>query len=197
MKGTASASEPTIVMLIGFQPLMHERRHHVNRDQRQEPVEEENAIGPGDSAPKVKARATPARVIEPKPKRIAQQPRHDDRNANQNDDRYRRMQAYRVVIGDQHHQRYRASEQYPTWTAAKIEARPRQFGVPVEVLQPPHLGPRRIDAQGYDRQQQIDDPDAEIFGAATREMQLFRCKWRSALRRRFTPGNLIHGSNSL
>src|SRR6202790_4547003 len=67
MKGTASASEPGVVVLMGLQPLMHEGRHHVKRDQCQNPIQEENAIGPGYSSPKVKPRAAPARIVEPKP----------------------------------------------------------------------------------------------------------------------------------
>jgi len=57
----------------------------------------------------------------------------------------------------------------PASRALEPECVGGQFGVPIKVLQPPHLGPRRIDAQGDDRQQQIDDPDAEIFGATTGE----------------------------
>ena len=41
MKGTLSASKPSVVVLIGLQPLVREGRQHVKRDQRQESIQQE------------------------------------------------------------------------------------------------------------------------------------------------------------
>src|SRR5882672_11577570 len=67
MKGTSSAAEPGVVVLIGLQPLMHEGSHHVQCDQGQKSIQQENAIGASYGAAKVKSSAAPARVVEPKP----------------------------------------------------------------------------------------------------------------------------------
>jgi hypothetical protein len=48
-----------------------------------------------------------------------------------------------------------------------FEGLPEQNGVAVEISVASDLGPGRIDAKRDDRQQDVDDPDAEIFlGAA-------------------------------
>ncbi|ENN88884.1 hypothetical protein RHSP_10987 [Rhizobium freirei PRF 81] len=41
--------------------------------------------------------------------------------------------------------------------------------IPVEISVTAYLRPGRINAQGNDRQQDIDDPDTEIFGGVARE----------------------------
>src|SRR5690606_22168600 len=56
-----------------------------------------------------------------------------------------------------------------------FEAAAGDLRAAIEITGAAHLGPRRIDAQRDDGQQQVDDPDAEIFaaGAAEREMLRF------------------------
>src|SRR5712675_619420 len=81
----------------------------------------------------------------------------------------------------------------------EIEARARDLGVPVEVLQPAHLGPGRVDTERDDRQQQIGNPDAEILTDPAGESELFGCarrgsrRWRGCRRGRNARRGVGHG----
>ena len=53
--------------------------------------------------------------------------------------------------------------------AVVVEPGPRELRVAMEVLEPPHLRPRGVDAERDDREQQVDDPDAEVLAAGADE----------------------------
>jgi hypothetical protein len=55
-----------------------------------------------------------------------------------------------------------------------IENRTGDTRIAVEILQPPYFGPGRINAKRCNRQQQIYDPDAEVFGAGAGEFKTLR-----------------------
>ena len=44
-----------------------------------------------------------------------------------------------------------------------VEGTVVEKGVAVEIAPLPHLRPRRIDAEGHDLEERVDDPDAEVF----------------------------------
>jgi hypothetical protein len=86
-------------------------------------------------------------------------------------ERHRGGKTEGVVVQAQHHHRHHAPAQNRQRIATEIEHRSANACVAVKILQAPHLGPGRIDAQGGDDQHQVDDPDAEIFLAATGEQR--------------------------
>src|SRR5579862_8890457 len=84
------------------------------------------------------------------------------------------MQTPSDVIFAEHDYGDRATHQNANRTSVEVETRPGKLGVAVEVVHLPHFRPGRIDTQGDERQQQVDDPDTEVLAALARELQLLR-----------------------
>ena len=77
----------------------------------------------------------------------------------------------RMAVADQQRQRQHAADQDAARIAVEIEAVARQQRVPREPARLAALGPGGVDAQRRQRQQGIDDPDAEILAAGAGELQ--------------------------
>ncbi|MCB1417925.1 MAG: hypothetical protein KDJ74_02535 [Notoacmeibacter sp.] len=67
------------------------------------------------------------------------------------------------IVNDENAEGDDAPDQDADRIALILQGIAGNFGVAVEVAHPPDLGPGRIDAEGDHRQQDIDDPDAEIL----------------------------------
>ncbi|KAF1858517.1 hypothetical protein Lal_00015034 [Lupinus albus] len=127
-----------------------------------------------NAAPKAERQAAVERVRQAEAQRG---PHHEGQAGQQQrdgDDAHLQRQAERVVIEGQQHHGEDAPAQDRLRVAAEVEAGAGELGVAVKVLQAAGLGPRRIDAQRGHREQQVDDPDAEIFRAAAGERQAMR-----------------------
>ena len=66
---------------------------------------------------------------------------------------------------------YHTSLQNLFRVAGVIEGMSVEQGAVVKILFAPHFGPCRINAEGNNRQQEIDNPDGEIFGTFAAEMK--------------------------
>jgi len=67
-----------------------------------------------------------------------------------------------------------------------------EHGIAMKILQPAHLGPSRINAKRHDRQEQIHDPDFEIFRAAAGKFQLFLSDLHRRGRANACHGGVVH-----
>jgi hypothetical protein len=148
----------------------HQRHQRAGQheDRRRQQVHE---IGFLDAAGEAERQPAVHRVRQAEPERG---PHHEGQAGQQQrdrDDAGLEREPERVVVGGQQRHGEDAPAQDRFRIAAEVEGGAGQLGVAVKIAQPARLGPGRVDAQRGHRQQQVDDPDAEVFGAAAGKRQ--------------------------
>ena len=152
------------------------------REKRRDEQRQHRAIGAVERAGEAESQAAPARVGEAELHRGAQQRRKHDREDHHRHHRGAFREASCQRIAHDQHTDEDVAAQHLERIAVEIERVAVDQRVAVEVAQPTHLGPRVVQAQRDDGQQQVDDPDPEIFAARARETNFERAL--EGLRRR-------------
>jgi len=156
----------------GCQPgLSWIQREQGARHQEGEHGRQPGQVGLAHRSIETQAQAAVAGVPETKAQGAAHQVREGEQQADDHHHPEGGREAEGVVVSHQQHDRQQAPGQHGARIAMEIEAGPDQDRIAVEILQAAHLGPGRVDAEGGQREQQVDDPDAEVLAAVAREAQ--------------------------
>ncbi len=161
--------EARVLVLILLEALVRERRQQIERESRQNRPQQEDLVRLGILAGEGEAQTPVAGIGHAEAQRPHQQPRKHQPDRRQQQQRQHRRHPPRQVERQRQHKDDRPALENSGRAAVVVEARPAQPGVAIEILQRAHLGPCRVEAQRDDGQQQVDDPDAEVFRAAAAE----------------------------
>ena len=164
---------------IAAHPCSAEHTRHQHQKHRQS----EDQVSLPDRTGEAKAQSPITRVVQPEPVRLCQHPGQHCNKPQHRDQRKRAEQMQRHLVQHQQQPGQQPSLQDRHRIAVIGEPRPVQVRVAIEVLKLAHLGPCRIDPHGRDRQQQVDDPDPEVFLAGSGELHATGA--RCGCRRRF------------
>jgi len=167
----------------GPQTAVEERESQPEGDQGQQPIAEKNPASLAVRSGKTEAQAPVAGIEGAEAEGTDHQPGHRQGEAA---DRHAVSQRPHRLGQRQAHQRSQCN-------AAPLEDGPGfavvgkggtgQLQIAVEILLAADLGPGRVKAEGDDAEQQIDDPDAEIFTATAGELQALPVSRNSRSRR--------------
>ena len=184
----------------------HGHNQHHRRIQRQH-----GGIDTAHRAGETKAQPAPAGVGQTKPHRRVHQRRRDGGHGHDGHQPGHGRHITRHRIQHQQHHHQQGAAQHPLGGAVEVERRAVDQGVAVKIFQPPHLGPRVVQAQRHQHQQQVDDPDAKVFTARAGETDVYgvgagcvrqcarqfvRCGGEGAVERHGL-GEVGHGHNRL
>jgi len=173
--------------------LRGERRQHATRAVNDAPAEDIGEERAAVAAGEVEAHIaiTGHARVEAHAARHEPRDEEDADHADQSADHRRECQC--EVVGDQQRQHDDAADQDADGIGVVIEAGAGEPGIAVEIALAAHLRPGRVDAERDDRQEHIDDPDAEIFAGRAGEAELLAAEFdRPSRGRGFRLGPLVH-----
>ena len=155
-------------------PSRRSRQHAGQRDRARHEQRQHREVGAAQVAVEAEAQAAPAGVGHPELHRRAEQRRPQRGDDQERDQPRHRRDLARHRVQQHHRADQQEAAQHALRVAVEVQRMPADRGVAVEVAQAPHLGPRVVQAERHQREQQVDDPDAEILAARAAEDDLQR-----------------------
>src|SRR5450830_510256 len=175
-------------MLKTFDALMGKWRQQIQREKSQQRQPQIHLVGTGSVAAKAEADTAIAGVVEFELQTAPDQPGHRHHESDQHEQADQRVEFERELIAEQQHDSDDATLENRHRVAVIFKAGAGDRSVVIKITQPSYLGPGGINPQRDDRQQQVDDPDTEVFGPAPTERKCLHgsrgrlYRWRGKIR---------------